>query len=95
MVFEVIPCPDCHGSDVVKHGKTPDDKQRFLCQNQDCNRGTFILDYSAVGRLPETKKRIMDMALNGSGIRDTSRVLGVSPTTVINELKKKNPILNR
>jgi insertion element IS1 protein InsB len=29
------------------------------------------------------------MAMNASGIRDTARVLRVSPTTVINELKKK------
>jgi len=29
-----------------------------------------------------------DMALNGSGIRDTARVLGVSPTTVLTTLKK-------
>jgi hypothetical protein len=28
------------------------------------------------------------MAMNASGIRDTARVLHVSPTTVINELKK-------
>jgi hypothetical protein len=28
------------------------------------------------------------MALNASGISDTARVLHVSPTTVINELKK-------
>ncbi|NMF59602.1 hypothetical protein HC246_16650 [Pseudanabaena yagii GIHE-NHR1] len=32
------------------------------------------------------------MAINGSGIRDTSRVLGISPTTVINELKKSRKI---
>jgi insertion element IS1 protein InsB len=29
------------------------------------------------------------MAINGSGIRDTARVLEISPTTVINELKKR------
>ncbi|MFO1430781.1 MAG: IS1-like element transposase [Candidatus Competibacteraceae bacterium] len=29
------------------------------------------------------------MALNGSGIRDTARVLEMSPSTVINELKKR------
>jgi hypothetical protein len=29
-------------------------------------------------------------ALNGSGIRDTARVLKLSPTTVINALQKKN-----
>ncbi|HJY82277.1 MAG TPA: IS1-like element transposase [Candidatus Binatia bacterium] len=30
------------------------------------------------------------MALNDSGIRDTARVLGISPTTVITTLKKKH-----
>jgi insertion element IS1 protein InsB len=30
------------------------------------------------------------MSLNGSGIRDTARVLKISPTTVINPLKKKS-----
>ena len=29
------------------------------------------------------------MSLNGSGVRDTARVLGISPTTVIQELKKR------
>src|SRR4029450_12663738 len=33
------------------------------------------------------------MAMNASGIRDTARVLHVSPTTVIKELKKKEPEL--
>ncbi|WP_425559235.1 IS1-like element transposase [Kistimonas scapharcae] len=27
------------------------------------------------------------MAMNGSGVRDTGRVLGISPTTVISHLK--------
>jgi transposase-like protein len=30
------------------------------------------------------------MTLNGSGIRDTARVLKISPTTVMNTLKKKS-----
>lgn len=30
------------------------------------------------------------MAINGSGIQDTARVLKISPTTVIEELKKRN-----
>jgi transposase-like protein len=30
------------------------------------------------------------MAMNASGIRDTARVLKISATTVISELKKKN-----
>jgi IS1 family transposase len=36
------------------------------------------------------KERILDMTLNGSGIRDISRVLEISPTTVIEELKSKS-----
>src|SRR5262245_6540756 len=32
---------------------------------------------------------MIDMALNGSGIRDTARVLGISTDTVLNELKKR------
>jgi transposase-like protein len=64
------------------------DKQRYLCQNQDCPRKTFILDYTYKGCLPKIKQQIIDMALNGSGIRDTARVLGISPNTVINEIKK-------
>jgi transposase-like protein len=38
--------------------------------------------------LSEVKAQISDMAVNGSGIRDTARVLKISPTTVIEELKK-------
>jgi len=40
------------------------------------------------------KRQIIDMAMNSSGIRDSARVLHVSPTTVIKELKKKNLTCN-
>ncbi|HJW29829.1 MAG TPA: IS1-like element transposase [Saprospiraceae bacterium] len=79
----------------MKRSKTKNAKQRYLCQKPDCPTQTFILDYDSQGYLPEVKKRIIDMALNGSGIRDTARVLEISPTTVINELKKKNFTSNR
>jgi len=39
--------------------------------------------------LPEVKQQMVDMAVNGSGIRDNARVLGVSPMTVMSTLKKK------
>ena len=42
------------------------------------------------GQSPEVKQQIIDMAMNASGVRDTARVFHISPTTVINELKKKN-----
>ena len=52
-------------------------------------KSTFLLEYSRNGDLPEVKQKIIEMALNGSGIRDTARVLGISQNTVMSELKKK------
>ena len=54
-----------------------------------CDGRTFILEYSYPGRSRQVKQQIVDMALNGSGIRDTARVLHVSTSTVIKELKKR------
>lgn len=89
MMFAPVSCPTCQSTDVVKYGKTPDGKQRFQCRNLSCQRQTFLLEYTNKGFLQEVKTQIVDMALNGSGIRDTARVLKVSPTTVINTLKKR------
>jgi transposase-like protein len=88
MVVAPIHCPTCQGTDVVKHGKTSDGKQRFRCQNATCMTVTFIRDYVYHGRLPAVKQQIIDMSLNASGIRDIARVLPISPTTVLHELKK-------
>ena len=90
MVLVPVSCPICGHHKVVKRGRTQEGKQRYLCVNSECPKKTFILDYSYKGALPEVKIKIVDMAMNGSGIRDTARVLGVSPTTVIQEIKKKN-----
>lgn len=95
MAFITVYCPQCQGDQVVKRGKTDQDKQRYLCLRPDCSTKTFILDYSYNGRLPDVKKKIIDMALNGSGVRDTARVLDISPGTVINEIKKRNLALSQ
>jgi transposase-like protein len=56
---------------------------------------TFLLEYSYAGQSPAVKQQIVDMAMNASGIRDTARVLHISPTTVLKELKKRNLTCNR
>ena len=73
----------------MKFGKNRQGKQRYQCHAENCLKKTFILDYENKGYLPEIKKRIIEMTLNGSGIRDISRVLGISMNTVMSELKKK------
>jgi len=85
MAFEPIHCPTCHGVAVVKYGQTSDGKHRVRCQNSTCQGATFIHNYTSQGLLPEVKRAIVDMRLHGSGIRDSARVLRVSPSTVIHE----------
>ena len=88
----IIPlhCPHCHGCNLSKFGKTRTGKQRYACNNPECLYHTFTLEPHAYpGRRQEVKAQIVDMAVNGSGIRDTARVLGVSTSTVIHELKKR------
>ena len=48
-----------------------------------------MLEYCYNACIPEVKVKITDMAINGSGIWDTVRVLNVSKATVINTLKSK------
>lgn len=84
-----IVCPTCKKENVVKFGLNSAGKQRYQCKNGDCSRNTFLLEYSRNGDLPEIKQKIIEMAINGSGIRDTARVLGISMNTVISELKKR------
>ena len=96
MIIQVLHCPYCQGTDIVRHGKSPEGKQRYRCRECLEGRGRrFLLDYSYAGQSPEVKEQIVDMAMNASGIRDTARVLHISPTTVIKELKKKNLSLSR
>ena len=92
MVLEPVECPVCGGTNVIKHGKSGEGKQRYLCQDQECCGKTFIRDYSDLGRLPQIKEQIIEMSLNGSGIRDIARVLKISPTTVIEEIKKETEL---
>ncbi len=90
MITQVLHCPYCQGTDIVRHGKSPEGKQRYRCRECREGRGrTFLLDYAYAGQSSDVKQQIIDMAMNASGVRDTARVLHISPTTVIKELKKR------
>ena len=89
MVSVPVQCPHCHSSEVIKAGKQANGTQRYQCQNGRCARRIFLLQYQDRGRVPGVRRQVVDMALNGSGIRDTARVLRISPTTVIAVLKKR------
>jgi transposase-like protein len=90
MVTQVRHCPYCQATDIVRHGTTPDGKQRYRCRACPERGRTFLLEYAYAGQSPEVKPQIVDRAMHASGMRDTARVLHVSPTTVIKERKKRN-----
>jgi len=87
-VYVSVQCPYCQNTEVIKAGKQANGAPRYRCQNEQCMRRTFLLQYQDRGRIPEIRRQVVDLALNGSGIRDTARVLRISPTTVIAILKK-------
>ena len=91
MVLIPVRCPYCQSEQVIKGRKTDTEKQRYRCHNPSCSHQSFLLDSAYKGRSPQVKPQVIELSLNGSGVRDTARVLGISPTTVIQELKKKGP----
>jgi transposase-like protein len=91
MIIQVLHCPHCQSTDLVRHGITRQGKQRYRCRACRQGRGrTFLLDYSYAGQSPAVKEQIVEMAMNASGIRDTARVLKISTQTVMTELKKRS-----
>jgi insertion element IS1 protein InsB len=80
-----ITCPRCSRGNVIKHGTTRAGKQRYRCRR--CRR-QFITDYTNRGHDPEVRRLIVPLSLNGCGIRDISRVLGVSTNTVLKLLRR-------
>ena len=89
MVKISVLCPDCKSEDIVRQGKTKNDIQVYRCRNSKCTRTKFQLEYKNKACYPGTTEKIVNHAINGSGIRDTSEVMGISTSTVIKRLKKK------
>jgi transposase-like protein len=94
MAVVPVQCPQCQGIHVVKYGRQANGTQRYRCNDPDCTRRIFLLRYHDTGRLPTIKQRIVDLTLNGCGVRDIVRVLGVSSATVVNTLKKRPKVSN-
>ncbi len=87
MVVIPVICSRCQLPDnVFRHGKTPLGQQRYRCK---ACRHVFQLDYIYQAKKPGVKEQIIEMAMNGSGVNDTARVLKIGVNTVIRTLKKE------
>jgi len=94
MVKVSLECIHCKSTDVIKAGKNkisnnPEGSQRYKCKK--CMKN-FQKDYRHLARLPSVKEKIIEMAINSSGTRDTARVLGIGKDTVTRTLKKRKLI---
>ena len=84
--YQTIHCSHCQGTDLQKNGKGPTGTHRWYCKV--CKKySRFEYRYNAC--TPGVKANITVMTLNGSGVRDVGRVLGISKDTVCSDLKKK------
>lgn len=89
--LQVIQCPECQDEDINKNGKNSRGTQRYCCKScGNCFQTTYC--YEACQ--PGISEQIIAMAMNGSGVRDTGRVLKISTGTVLRTLKKKVPPSN-
>ena len=91
MVTLVVSCPHCHGTELVRNGKTPDGRQRFLCRDCHC-RSTA--DPRPQGYSEEQRELILRAYQERSSWRGLTRTFGVSRNTVTSGLKKK-PLRSR
>ena len=91
--YHEVACPNCHSSHIMKSGKNAQNIQRYRCKNSICPTITFMLDYRYNACAPGIKEKVVEMAINSSGIRETARVLKIDKNTVISILKSKEDSL--
>lgn len=89
MATTEVKCPTCGKTEVYKYGKGKNGVQRYHCHAEKCPTGIFQMEYRYEGARPGIEEKIIAMAANASGIRDTSRVLGISTDKVMDTLKKR------
>ena len=80
-----VKCPHCLSTKIKKNGKEPTGKQNFY--RYHCSK-QFMYEYQYRDTCPNNKKLLRFMTLNGSGIRDISRVLGLSSVCILMVLRK-------
>lgn len=75
-------CHSCSGK-MVKHGFSLNGKRRYKCSN--CNK-TRVSFFSYNAYLKNINKQIVQLTIEGLGIRSTARVLGISNTTLLKRI---------
>ena len=74
MIIQVLRCPYCQSTNIMRYGTTPEGKQRYRCFACRLGRGrTFLLKYTDAEQSPEARQQTVEMPMKASRIRDTAR----------------------
>ena len=90
MCVIIVRCPDCDSLSIVKYGYGKKGQQRYKCKNKECATTIFQIKYHNKGCERGIERKIIKMAANANGIRDTARNLEISKYKVISTLKKQH-----
>ncbi len=88
-----VKCPFCGSDNVSPHGHSKTGKQVYHCKNPACTHQYFVEEYTYKAYQPEVREQVLKMAVDGTGTRATSRILGISKDTVTSILKKQEEVL--
>ncbi|MES2240878.1 MAG: hypothetical protein V4497_11540 [Bacteroidota bacterium] len=84
--MEVISCPKCQNSNIVKSGVI-NQKQRYLCK--DCN---YFFTVNKIGKKIDDYyvTKALQLYLEGLSYREIERIIGVSHVSISNWIKSFN-----
>ncbi len=85
MLTRIITCYHCDSEKIVKNGKAPNGKQKYLCH--DCGRQSREHPGSNA-YVSERREEILRAYQERSSLRGLARTFGVSRNTVTRWLKK-------
>ena len=85
MIIEVVTCYHCGSENIVRNGKAPNGKQKYLCR--DCGRQSRE-DPTSNAYPPERREEILRACQERSSLRGLTRTFGVARNTVTRWLKK-------
>jgi insertion element IS1 protein InsB len=86
MVTQVIVCYHCDSENIVKNGKAPNGKQKYLCH--DCGRQSRE-DPGSNAYSPERREEILSAYQERSSLRGLARTFGVSSRNTVTRWLKK------
>jgi transposase-like protein len=85
MIIEVVTCYHCGSENIVRNGKAPNGKQKYLCRH--CGRQSRE-DPASNAYPPERREEILRAYQERSSLRGLTRTFGVARNTVTRWLKK-------